>query len=234
MSQTVNDLISGAMRLIGALGAGETPSTDEQTDIILTLNNLIEVWNAEGLSVYEIVNFQNALTAATASFNIGAGATINTPRPIRIVGAGIIANSIRNELDIISAGEFAAIKEKGLSGNLPLKLYYDAAFPTGKIYLWPIASGTPTLDLWMWQQLTAVVNPTDPLALPPAHWRALRYNLALDLLPEFGRTDDPGLLALIKTGAQESKDLLKASNQRAITGMTSAPAPAASDEAAAA
>ena len=53
--------------------------------------------------------------------------------------------------------------------------------------------------------ITSFALSTDTVSLPTGFLRALKYNLALDLAPEYGKTPN----AIIISVAQESKEVLK-------------------------
>ncbi len=54
------DLITGALRNINALEAGETPSAQDSADALMVLNDLIEAWSMDKLIVFSSV--ENVLT----------------------------------------------------------------------------------------------------------------------------------------------------------------------------
>jgi len=49
---SANDQINGALRLLGVLAEGETPSAATSQDALTALNQMIDSWNTERLSVF--------------------------------------------------------------------------------------------------------------------------------------------------------------------------------------
>ena len=49
---TAGDQINGALRLLGVLAEGETPSAETSQDALNALNQMIDSWNTERLSVF--------------------------------------------------------------------------------------------------------------------------------------------------------------------------------------
>ena len=49
---TAGDQINGALRLIGQLAEGEEPSAATANDALAALNQMIDSWNTERLSVF--------------------------------------------------------------------------------------------------------------------------------------------------------------------------------------
>ena len=52
MATTANDQINGALRLLGVLAEGETPSAATSQDALVALNQMIDSWNTERLAVF--------------------------------------------------------------------------------------------------------------------------------------------------------------------------------------
>ncbi len=190
MSYLASVLINAAFRKIGVIAAGEIPNSDESADALATLNTLMESWSAEQVTVYQILNFQGALVAATAAYTIGTGGVLNTSRPLKIEAAGIITpDGLRHEMKIIGVTDWGKIEEKTLTGKLPKVLYNDNAFPLATLNVWPVPNatgGAPTLALYLWLQLQQFATIGDTFAMPPPYFRALTYALAIDLAPEYG------------------------------------------------
>ena len=52
MSTTAGDQINAALRLIGSLAEGETPSAATSQDALVALNQMLDSWSTERLAVY--------------------------------------------------------------------------------------------------------------------------------------------------------------------------------------
>ena len=188
---TALTVITAAFRLIGVLAQGETPSSSEAADALSRLNLLLAQWSIERINVYTRLRSAHALSAGTQTYTIGPAGVFNVARPVKIDKGGIIqADGIQTELRILTAEEWAAIPEKSVSATAPLELYDDYAYPLSTLHLWPKPSGTPTLELFSWQALTAIALIGDPFDLPPGYQQAIEYNLAILLAPEYGRPVD--------------------------------------------
>src|SRR5690349_13893473 len=84
---TVRDLFKDSLKLIGALAAGETPTSTEMTDGLRVLNRMIGQWNTQNLLIYTRVIEEFTLTPSTGSYTIGSSGTFNTSRPMEILNA---------------------------------------------------------------------------------------------------------------------------------------------------
>lgn len=208
-----SDLINAALRLLagGTFAAGETPSASETADGLSALNALLETWSNEQLTVYQVTNFQQALVANTQSYTMGTGGTFNTARPVKIQTPGIIIGGIRHDMDMLSPAEWAGLPEKGLTGVLPRAVYNDNAFPLLTLNFTPVPSGTPVFDAYLWVALPQFASAGTTYVLPPAYFRALKYQLAIDLAPEYG-VGVPDDVRAIAASSKQDIILLNTSN----------------------
>jgi hypothetical protein len=74
---------------------------------------------------------------------------------------------------------------------VPLKLYYDQAVPTGKVYLWPTPNASSTIDLWLYSALSQFADLTTSVDIAPGYLRAMIYNLAVEVASQFGSVVRP-------------------------------------------
>jgi len=191
-SYSANELAYQALRDLGALRAGQGPSTEVLGDIFVAANQLIDSWLIDQLLVYAYVPNQYQLNGTNITYTIGpSGADFTAPRPTGIQDANIILNTtspvVRQPVSIINVDQWASIRVQNLQPAIPLVLYYDANFnPTlgyGSINLWPGPQSSYILEIYTWQQLTAFADQTTPIKFPPAYAQALRKCLAVAIAP---------------------------------------------------
>ena len=78
---TARDLVSAALRKIGALGAGETATAEAATDGLSELNRMLGSWSNEGLLIHAITQESpQTLTAGDSTVTMGNSGDI-TSRP---------------------------------------------------------------------------------------------------------------------------------------------------------
>jgi hypothetical protein len=181
---TVSDLIHSSMRLIGAIASGETLETFEQNDGLSTLNQIISSWNTEGLS---LVGRQRQ-TQSVAGFN---GPYALATRPVRIESASVSGSGIDSPLEIVDSVGWEAIPEKAMQSVYVRKLYCDYAYPNASVYIWPIPRLGGSLEMWTYIPIAQFTSLSQTINLPPGYEAAVRYNLAVELGPEYGRPLDP-------------------------------------------
>lgn len=201
-------LVYGALRLCngGLARPGRTASPEELADGLLRLNDLVDAWGVERLTMYQLLRTLKTLASGTPTYTIGAGGSINMVRPDRIDYARLIIDTSASpvtEIDVAiwTDQQWAAISQKTLTNPLPHGIYYDRGWTAGLglISIWPIPNvGTTQLVLYTKQALTAFADLTTVYTFPPGYAEALRYNLALRLAPEFGGVRDTGTVQLAK------------------------------------
>lgn len=210
---TALDLITRSMRLAKVLAAGETPTADEANDALATLNDILENWDVEPLSLWGTSNFVGATIPGRATYTIGPAGDLNTTRPARISDAYVTFGNVDFRVEPIGQVEYNSISVKSLAQPIPQKLLYVDDFPLGLITLWPVPTQAIPLVLTVDRKLTQIPNLQTTINYPPAAAMALRYQLALQLATEYGVPLDPALAAL----ASDAKADYKRSNKRRRT-----------------
>jgi len=88
MVLTVQNIITDAMGLIGAVAADETPTTSENTLALRVANTMIDRWSSQRLLLRSSTTLDFTLVANKAEYTIGAsGADIAGGKPIRLISA---------------------------------------------------------------------------------------------------------------------------------------------------
>lgn len=196
------DLIRSSLRLIGAISSSETPASDETMDALEALNLLLSSWGASRFLSKNTQTITHTLTGAT-SYTIGSGGDINTTNPTEIYTAKYTNGGLDYNLSVMDFVDYEAIGLKNI-GAIPEFIVLKRDYPLSTIYLYPTATGgtltinavTPKADL---DTDTNLSN-----TYPPEWVRALKYNLAVEIAPEYGVTVSPEIAAL----ARESKDIV--------------------------
>lgn len=213
---TVRDLINGSLRLINVLADGETATASQHSDALSVLNQMIESWSIENLIIFFTTREEFTLTPSDGSYTIGSSGDFNTTRPIDIESAMLedqsVSPTVEYPLELITSRQWAEIDIKDLESPLPIKLYYDPTFPLATLKLWPIPSTAHKLVLYSKKALTEFASINTAISLPPGYWKALRFNLADELAPEYGKEAS----ATVKTIASEAKANIKRKNIKPI------------------
>lgn len=183
-------LIQLILRDAGVTGVGQTPRAEDNTDVFDTLNMMLDEWATKRWLVYHLVSVSVATTGAQ-SYTIGAGGTFNTTRPDQVQAAFFRSTSNPAQpvdyvlADIGSREDYNRIAIKSV-GTWPSYYWYDAAYPLGVLYPWPVPSaGIGELHLSLKQPLTQFADLTTDIALPPVYINALRWCGAQRIRPMY-------------------------------------------------
>lgn len=191
---TARTIIKRAMQKIGVLMKSESPSDDEANDGLVSLNALIDSWGNDSLNVYARTWETFPLTSAS-TYTIGTGGDFNTERPMDIVSAYLRSGTIDYPITIVDDEAYNTIAYKSLDG-ISYFLNYDNGYPLGKIRLYPVPSGSYSLFLLTEKPLTQFSTLDSELSMPAGTERALIYNLAIELAPEYAQSVSGELLKI--------------------------------------
>lgn len=178
---TAADIINDALASLGVIEEGQTGNSAQLAKGLEKLNDLIDSLNADKLTLFQ--EYEEIFTLTSASqYTIGASQTFNTTRPERLISALFkqTSTSTRFPIQIATKEEWDSIGYLTTTG-FPEVLWYDEAYPTGTINIWPQYSGF--LVLTSMRQITEFVTTATTFSLPPGYRKMLKTNLAVDLAP---------------------------------------------------
>jgi len=95
MTQPI-DIISGALKDIGALEAGETPSPEAAQDALIMMNGMIDQWSNESMMVTYKTEIVFPITPGQIQYTIGPGGTIGANFTGSITGNVLTVTSIQS------------------------------------------------------------------------------------------------------------------------------------------
>lgn len=211
---TASTLINRALRLIGQLASGASPTSDESSDALVALNDMVEAWKNERLLVYALQEESLSLSDGTASYTIGPSGSpsLNTIRPIDIEEAWIVASNTSYPVKKMQDEEYAAIPDKTTESDWPEYFLYRPSMANGTLIVYPVPNATRTMKLLTRVPVSEFAAVGTTVSLPPGWQRALTYNLALEIAPEYDTAPSAEVVHI----ARESKAWLKRNNHRPI------------------
>ncbi len=183
---TIRDLITGSLRLIEEIGAGEVAEASACEDARTALCAMIGSWSIQGDLIYTETTETFTLSSGNRTRTIGPTGNYATTRPINISKATITQGNVSYDLRIVGMSEYAIISDK-LESGMPEMVYYDANFPDATLTFWPVPDQTYTLTLYCEKPLSEYSSINDTLTVPPGYERAFRFNLACEIAPEYGK-----------------------------------------------
>jgi hypothetical protein len=204
---TPADIIRLVLKDTGVIGVGQTASAEDTNDLFDTMNMMIGEWASKRWLLYHLMDLSKVSTGAI-SYTVGPGGDIDTgtmQRPDRLEDGNffrqLITASSPNKIDyplalLESREDYNRIGLKQLT-TIPQYIYYDAAYPLGIVYPWPVIQPSQyELHILVKAQLPQFANLADPINLPSQYYGALRYNLACRVRSMYQLSPDPTLISL--------------------------------------
>lgn len=208
---TARTIIKRALQLNGVLTKNESPSGDEASDGLDSLNYLISSWSNDSLLIYARLSESFPLIGGQASYTIGSGGDFNTVRPMQILSAFTRIGDTDYNMSIINGVEYDKVMQKSIQVSIPDSLFYDGNAPLGTITIYPVPT-TGTLHIRSEKRLSEFTTLDAALELPEGWERALIYNLAIEVASEYGQPANDMVfsiamdsLAKIKTAVARNK-----------------------------
>jgi len=111
MTQPI-DIISRALKDIGALEAGETPTSEAATDALDMLNDLIDQWSNEDMMVFNVTEIIFPVIAGQTQYTIGPVAST-----ANFIGASFTGSITGDVLTVTAIGSGAVAQGQTLKGT---------------------------------------------------------------------------------------------------------------------
>ena len=181
---TRNQIIESALRKLGVLAEGQTPSTQNYSDGTMALNTVISQLRAVGMPLW--ARSEYTFTPTTNTYTIGTGMTLSTPFPVKLLQAFRTDMGAKIPLEIVAREDFNILPTS--SNGSPIKINYQPFVNYGTISLWPTPTSTNTATITLvyqrpYQYFTAS---TETMDFPEEWYNAIIYHLAVRLAPEWG------------------------------------------------
>lgn len=191
---TAGDIINGTLRLLGVLAEGEVPSAETSQDALAAMQQMIESWNTERLSVFSTQDQVFIWPAGQLNRTLGPSGDFVGNRPVLLDDATYFKDpgtGVSYGIKFINQQQYDGIAVKTVTSTYPQVIFVNNTFPDVDMFIYP----RPTRDLeWHFisvEELTKPATLATTLAFPPGYLRAFRYNLACEMAPEFGIEPSP-------------------------------------------
>ena len=204
---TAGDQINRAFRLLGILAEGETPSASMSQDALMAMQQMIESWNTERLSVFCTQDQVFTWPSGEISRTLGPSGDFVGLRPVLMDDSTyyIGNNGVSYGIKFINQQQYNGIAVKTVTSTFPQVIFVNMTYPDVELFVYP----RPTQDLvWHFisvQELDQPVNLATELHFPPGYLRAFTYNLAMEIAPEFGVEPSPQVQRIAMTSKRDLK-----------------------------
>lgn len=205
---TAGDQINRALRLLGVLAEGETPSAAVSQDALTAMNQMIDSWNTERLSVYATQDQVFNWPPSTRSRTLGPSGDFVGNRPILLDDATYFRDPQTNVsygIKIINQQQYDGIAVKTVTSTYPQVIWVNMTFPDIEMYIYPVPTRLLEWHFVSVEELSAPATLATQLYFPPGYLRAFAYNLAMEIAPEFGVEPSPQVQRIAMTSKRDLK-----------------------------
>jgi hypothetical protein len=208
MATTAAKQINGALRLIGMLAEGETPSAATAQDALAALNQMIDSWNTERLSVFSTQDQIVTWLPNTRTHTLGpTGDTVGN-RPILVDDASYFRDpqsGISFGIKLINQQQYDGIAVKSVTSTYPQVMWVNMEFPNISMTVYPVPTKVLEFHMVSVTELMSVPSLSTDIYMPPGYLRAFKYNLACEFANEFGVEPPPNVARIAMTSKRNLK-----------------------------
>lgn len=207
MAYTAGDQINRALRLLGILSEGETASAATSQDALVALNQMIDSWNTERLSVFctqdQVFNWPVGQIKQT----LGPSGDFVGNRPIQLDDSTYFRtpDGMSYGIKIINQDQYNGIAVKTSTSTFSQVIFINNTFPNVEMYIYPRPTQLLEWHFISVQELTQPATLSTDLFFPPGYMRAFAYNLAMEIAPEFGVEPSPQVSRIAMTSKRNLK-----------------------------
>lgn len=205
---TAGEQINGALRLLGVLAEGETPSAETSQDALSAMNQMIDSWNTERLSVYATQDQVLTWPTNQRVRTLGPTGNLVGNRPVMVDDSTFFRDPLTNVsygIKLINQQQYNGIAVKTVTSTYPQVMFVNMTYPDIELYVYPVPFRELEFHFISVEELTKPANLATTLAFPPGYLRAFRYNLACEMAPEFGVEPSPQVLRIAMSSKRNIK-----------------------------
>jgi len=208
MATTAGDQINGALRLIGMLAEAEEPSAATAQDALSSLNQMIDSWSTEKLSIFTTQEQVFLWQPGRISQTLGPTGDFVGKRPILMDDATYFidpANGISFGIKIINQQQYDGIAVKTVTSTYPQVMWINTNYPNIDIHLYPVPTKILEWHFISVDPLDAPAQLNTPITFPQGYLRAFKYNLACEIAADFGVEPPPTVQRIAMTSKRNLK-----------------------------
>ena len=189
MSTTASEIINGALRLIGVLAEGDTPSAATSADALAAMNQMIDSWNTERLSTFNTQDQVFTWPTDEITRTLGPTGDFVGNRPVLLDDSTYYRDAstgVSFGIKFINQQQYDGIAVKTVTSTYPQVMWINMENPNITMTIYPKPTRALEWHFISVEELTQAATLATALAFPPGYLRAFRYNLACEIAPEFG------------------------------------------------
>jgi hypothetical protein len=183
-----DEIIKAALRKLGVIAQGQSPSTEDITNASIALNMLVAEFRTIGMPLWARKEYTFNPVAGQQVYQFGIGKTFNIPFPLHLLQAfrqdGTSTTKIRMEI----IPNYNLNLYPTSSGGTPIQVSYQPFNNYGELSVWPVPDSTATgstVNIIYQSPFQYFDAATDTMDFPEEWYNALVFGLAATLAPEW-------------------------------------------------
>lgn len=216
---TAQNVITNALRDVGVLAEGQTPSTAMAKEGLQLLQQFVDSLPIKRGLLFARSRVVLPLTSGQQVYTIGSGANLSTPRPVFLEKATCLrvsgTTNYETKVAILTQKQYAAITVKAITTGVVEAIFYDHGYTTSgfgsiTVYPYPDVSGI-SLVLYGPVPVSGFNNLKTSYIFPPGYAEMFEFNLALRCATRY---QVPELPPLLQKQAADSLRVILSANFR--------------------
>lgn len=216
---SVGEQINAALRLIGQLAEGETPSAATSQDCLTAFSQMVDSWNTERLMIYNTQDQVFDWPVGQLTQTLGPTGDFVGNRPVALDDSTYYLDpgtGVSYGIKFINQQQYDGIAVKTVTSTYPQVMWINMENPNITMTVYP----KPTrLLTWHFISVDELVQPATlatQLVFPPGYLRAFKYNLACEIAAEFGVEPSPQVQRIAMAS---KRDLKRQNNPGDVMGL---------------
>jgi hypothetical protein len=185
-SNTAYGIISDAMQDAGILQDGESPNSEQLSNNLRRLCDIVNLWQTQGLKLWLWEDIAIPLTEGVNSYILAPGGVVDMTKPLRGLQGYILSavGNSRRPLTVMSWDEWMRLSQVTGNNGMVSSFFIDKKATQLIVYVWnppDAVEATNSLHILLQTQAVNPVNLEEDMSFPQ-EWRiALRWALADDI-----------------------------------------------------
>src|SRR5688572_12195966 len=187
--QSRDDVIAEALENVGAIGPGDTRTSNNSTlfdSAARVLNRLAKSLDKDGQRLWRIVRRTTTTTDGTASFSLAAD-VLDVDEPMRYTRSGETAPA--GYISPMSRDEYMLVGDRTSEG-IPRQFYVERTLTAKTVYLYPVPDATgDTIEYAVATRTADFTSGADTPDFPSEWTSCLVYGLTMELAPKYDQKE---------------------------------------------
>lgn len=179
---TADRIIRQALINCGLLQEGDDPTSEMFADCMNRLNDIINMWQTDGIKLWTLIDQAVTLVAGQATYTLKPGGSVNMTKPLRIESAYYLDSNSNSRplIGPLSWNEYLLLSNRTTQGSIN-SFFVNKQRTEIDVSFWLVpdtSAATGTAHLLIRQQIGVFTGITESLNFPQEWFLALTWILA--------------------------------------------------------